>query len=161
MVKDLTIQVLIKKVEELTRRLEKFEKENKILRLENTMLKSQNEVLKAENAELRVKLESNSHNSNKPPSSDGYKKKPVKPALPRSKGSRQGGQNGHKGHTLQQVESPDKIVTCLPGICTCGHEFEKEELMLAEKRQVFVFLDELESLVGDAGVGIVFPRVFA
>ncbi len=137
LVKDLAIQILIKKVEELTRRLEKFEKENKILRLENTMLKSQNEVLKAEIAELRVKLESNSHNSNKPPSSDGYKKRPVKPAFPKGKGSSQGGQKGHKGHTLQQVESPDKIVTCIPGICTCGREFEKEELMLAEKRQVF------------------------
>jgi len=137
LVKDLAIQILIKKVEELTRRLEKFEKENKILRLENTMLKSQNEVLKAENAELRVKLESNSHNSNKPPSSDGYKKSPVKPAFPKGKGSSQGGQKGHKGHTLQQVESPDKIVPCILGICTCGREFEKEELMLAEKRQVF------------------------
>ena len=137
LVKDLAIQILIKKVEELTRRFEKLEKENKILRLENTMLKSQNEVLKAENAELRVKLESNSHNSNKPPSSDGYKKRPVKPAFQKGKGSSQGGQKGHKGHTLQQVDSPDKIVTCIPGICTCGREFEKEELMLAEKRQVF------------------------
>ncbi len=137
LVKDLVIQILIRKVEELTRRLEKLEKENKILRLENTMLKSQNEVLKAEIAELRVKLESNSHNSNKPPSSDGYKKRPVKPAFPKGKGSSQGGQKGHKGHTLQQVESPNKIVTCIPGICTCGREFEKEELMLVEKRQVF------------------------
>ena len=130
MVKDLTIQVLIKKVEELTRRLEKFEKENKILCYENA-------VLKAENADLRARLNNNSNNSNKPPSSDGYKKKPVKPALPKNKGSRQGGQKGHKGHTLQQVESPDKIVTCPPGTCTCGHKFEKEESMLAEKRQVF------------------------
>lgn len=130
LVKDLTIQVLIKKVEELTRRLEKFEKENKILRQENV-------VLKAEIADLRARLESNSHNSNKPPSSDGYKKKTIKPALPKGKGSSQGGQKGHKGHTLQQVESPDKIVFCIPEICTCGHEFKKEQLILAEKRQVF------------------------
>jgi hypothetical protein len=27
------------------------------------------------------------------------------------------------------------MVPCIPGICTCGREFEKEELMLAEKRQ--------------------------
>jgi len=130
LVKDLTIQVLIKKVEELTRRLEIFEKENKILHHENDMLK-------AEVADLRARLDSNSHNSNKPPSSDGYKKKTLKPALPKSKCSSQGGQKGHKGHTLQQVESPDKIVTCMPGICTCGHEFKKEQLILAEKRQVF------------------------
>ena len=137
MVKDLTIRVLIKKVEELTRRLEKLEKENKILRHENVMLKAANTELKVEVADLRARLESNSHNSNKPPSSDGYKKQPVKPALPKGKGSNQGGQKGHKGHTLQQVESPDKTVTCIPGICTCGHEFKKEQLILAEKRQVF------------------------
>ena len=56
-------------------------------------------MLKAEIEELKARLGSNSHNSNKPPSSDGYKKKTVKPALPKSKVSKQGGQNGHKGHT--------------------------------------------------------------
>lgn len=137
LVKNLTIRVLIKKVEELTRRLEKLEKENKILCHENVMLKAANTELKVEVADLRARLDSNSHNSNKPPSSDGYKKQTVKPALPKGKGRSQGGQKGHKGHTLQQVESPDKTVTCIPGICTCGHEFKKEQLILAEKRQVF------------------------
>jgi transposase len=137
LVKDLTIRILIKKVEDLTRRFEKLEKENKILRHENIMLKAANTELKVEVADLRARLESNSHNSNNPPSSDGYKKRSVKPALPKGKGSSQGGQKGHKGHTLQQVESPDKIVTCIPVICTCGHEFKKEQLILAEKRQVF------------------------
>jgi len=101
------------------------------------MLKAANTELKVEVADLRARLDSNSHNSNKPPSSDGYKKQTVKPALPKGKGRSQGGQKGHKGHTLQQVESPDKTVTCIPGICTCGHEFKKEQLILAEKRQVF------------------------
>jgi len=135
--KDLTIRILIEKVEELTKRVEELEKENKILRQENVILKAENAELKAEVSDLRVRLESNSCNSNKPPSSDGYKKQTVKPALPKDKGSSQGGQKGHKGHTLQQVESPDKIVICKPGICTCGHEFKKEQLILAEKRQVF------------------------
>ena len=130
MVKDLTIRILIEKVEELSRRVRELEEENKILRQENIMLKS-------EVAELRARLESNSHNSNKPPSSDGYKKQSVKSGLPKDKISSQGGQKGHKGNTLQQVESPDKIVTCLPGICTCGHEFKEEQLILSEKRQVF------------------------
>ena len=130
LVKDLTIRILIEKVEELSRRVRELEEENKILRHENSILKS-------EVADLRSRLESNSHNSNKPPSSDGYKKQTVKPGLPKDKSSSQGGQKGHKGHTLQQVESPDKIVTCLPGICTCGHEFKKEQLILSEKRQVF------------------------
>jgi len=130
LVKDLTIQILINKVEELTLRVEKSEKENKILRHENVLLKE-------EIAELRARIDSNSQNSNKPPSSDGYKKKTVKPALPNNKGGRQGGQNGHRGNTLQQVQVPDKIITCCPDVCICGHEFKKEKLTLAEKRQVF------------------------
>jgi transposase len=130
LVKDLTIRILIEKVEELSRRVRELEEENKILRHENS-------ILKGEVADLRARLDSNSRNSNKPPSSDGYKKQTVKPAFPKGKGISQGGQKGHKGRTLQQVESPDKIVTCIPGICTCGHKFKKKQLILAEKRQVF------------------------
>ena len=137
MVKDLNIRVLIQKVEELTRRVNELEKENKILYHENAILKAENVELKVEVSDLRTRLDSNSHNSNKPPSSDGYKKQTIKPALPKGKGSNQGGQKGHKGHTLQQVESPDKIVTCIPNICSCGHEFKKEQFILSEKRQVF------------------------
>ncbi|MBW6500252.1 MAG: transposase [Bacteroidales bacterium] len=137
LVKDLTIRVLIKRVEELDRRVDDLEKENKILRHENAILKADNAGLKAEVSDLRARLESNSHNSNKPPSSDGYKKQTIKPGLPKGKGSSQGGQQGHKGNTLQQVESPDEIVPCVPDICTCGHKFKKDQLILAEKRQVF------------------------
>jgi regulator of replication initiation timing len=56
LIKDLTIQVLIKKVEELTRRLGKFEKENEILCHENAVLKAENAMLKTEVAELRAWL---------------------------------------------------------------------------------------------------------
>jgi len=128
--KNKVIQDLIKKVEGLTVRvqqLEKFEEENKILR-------QQIAVLKEENAELKAHLNSNSSNSNKPPSSDGYKKKP---AFPKNKKSNHGGQKGHKGRTLQQIENPDRIVECKPKKCDCGYEFTKDHLVLSEKRQVF------------------------
>ena len=128
--KDKAIQDLIRKVEELTLRvsqLEVFEDDNKKLREENAHLK-------AENAVLKSRLNSNSNNSSKPPSSDGYRKKP---ALPKTKKGRQGGQTGHKGRTLNQVDSPDKIITCKPSGCSCGHIFTESETELAEKRQVF------------------------
>ena len=79
-------------------------------------------------------LNSNSNNSSKPPSSDGYKKKP---AFPKAKNGKQGGKKGHKGLTLQQVKKPDKIVECNPDKCSCGHEFTKDEFILSETRQVF------------------------
>ena len=98
---NLTIRALIKDIKDLTLRLEKVGRENKRLHHENTLLKAANADMKVEIADLRARLESNSHNSNKPPSSDGYKKQTVKPGLPKDKSSSQGGQKGHKGHTLQ------------------------------------------------------------
>src|SRR5437588_1082378 len=58
--------------------------------------------------ELERRLTKDSHNSSKPPSSDGLKHK-LKPRPKKSKPS--GGQPGHQGHALQQVESPDKVLT--------------------------------------------------
>lgn len=135
--KDKVIHDLIKKVEYLTLRvqqLETFEEEIKILRLENASLTAKNSELRVEVTELKMRLNSNSGNSSKPPSSDGYNKKP---AFPKEKNGKQGGQKGHKGRTLQQVEKPDKIVECNPDKCNCGHEFTKDELDLSETRQVF------------------------
>jgi transposase len=70
-------------------RLEPLAEENKDLRQENSELKDKTSVLEAKNADLKTEvaklkaqLNSNSRNSSKPPSSDGYKKKP---AFPRKK----------------------------------------------------------------------------
>ncbi len=127
----------MRQLEELNRRIIWLEKGNKALRSENALLKTENALLKAENVELKSRLNSDSHNSNKPPSSDGYKKRSIKPAFSKSKNSSHGGQKGHEGKTLRQVELPDKTEFCIPDICSCGHGFTKEELELAERRQVF------------------------
>jgi transposase len=90
-------------------------------------LEAENLRLKAENAELRRRLGLNSENSHKPPSSDGYKKKRVRPGLPKE-GKAMGGQKGHKGKTLRQVEKPDKVVLHLPEHCSlCGRRVGVEE----------------------------------
>ena len=115
-------------------RLEPFEGENKDLRPENRALKTENTELKSKVAELEARINSNSRNSSKPPSSDGYKKKP---AFPGTKKGKQGGEQGHQGRTLRQVGHPDKTVKHKPGPCDCGHEFSDEELSVAETRQVF------------------------
>ena len=123
----------MRQLEELNRRIIWLEKGNKALRSENALLKTENALLKAENVELKARLNSDSHNSNKPPSSDGYKKRSIKPAFSKSKNSSHGGQKGHEGKTLRQVELPDKTEFCIPDICSCGHGFTKEELELAER----------------------------
>ena len=83
------------------------------------MLLERIEKLEAENSELRGRLGLNSENSNKPPSSDGLKKKP---ALPKIKTSNKGGQQGHKGNTLKQVTNPDAIIIQKPENCSCCGE---------------------------------------
>ncbi len=47
-----------------------------------TELEAENAELKGENAELRNRLNLNSSNSHKPPSTDGLKRKTRKPGLP-------------------------------------------------------------------------------
>jgi transposase len=95
--------------------------------------------LKAENAELRHRLEMNSQNSHKPPSSDGYRKKTVRPAMPKPEKRAPGGKPGHKGKTLRQVEEPDKVHVHLPEACSvCGRAISVEEKhTILGKRQVF------------------------
>lgn len=107
----------------------------KKLLLEIEQLKAKNAELKAENAELRSRLDKNSGNSHKPPSTDSLTKKP---ALSKPRTSNNGGQKGHKGNTLRQVSEPDSIVCHYPEICSCcGKTFHQKQIEIISKRQVF------------------------
>ena len=109
------------------------------LQTENTRLQEENTRLEVENAELRRRLRLNSHNSHKPPRSDGYRKKRVQPALPKGEKRPRGGQPGHPGRTLRQVEKPDRVCVHLPERCAiCGREISAEEPhSVVGRRQVF------------------------
>lgn len=64
-----------------------------------------------------------SHNSSKPPSSDGYNKKPAPKSLRKSSGKKQGGQAGHKGSSMKITQKPDQIVQHYPASCQdCPHK---------------------------------------
>lgn len=101
-------------------------------------LLEENAQLKAENAELRRRLGMDSHNSHQPPSSDGYRKKTVKPGVPKE-GKAKGGQAGHPGKTLKRVEKPDLIKVHLPEQCLCcGRPFGSDDAHeIVQSRQVF------------------------
>jgi transposase len=128
------ISQLIVELGALTKRFSELELRFKAAEKENQTLHIENQLLKLENDELKARLNSNSHNSSKPPSSDGYSKRP---AFTKIKTGKQGGKNGHPGHTLHQIEMPDTIKNYYPGICSCGHPVMAESCSLLEKRQVF------------------------
>ena len=121
--------------------------ENASLREEISLLREENVRLKEENAALRIELEEstaitkelmvqvkdlteknailterinmNSSNSSKPPSSD-INKKPTPKSLRKSTGKKPGGQEGHEGHGLNITREPDETVKHMPEKCkTC------------------------------------------
>ena len=94
--------------------------------------------LTVENAELKRRLNLDSSNSSKPPSSDGLKKKPAPKSLRTKSGKPSGGQPGHKGTTLEQVATPDK--TELHPVAACPHcaaDLRATAVERIIKRQVF------------------------
>lgn len=85
--------------------------------------------------ELEGRAAKNSHNSSKPPSSDGPGRKRVSQRKPSQKPS--GGQPGHQGHHLSLVEKPDEIIRHRPSHCQhCQHSLAGVEGEVAERRQV-------------------------
>lgn len=82
-------------------------------------LREQNDKLRKDNAELRRRLNRNSSNSNKPPSSDSPSSKQNRRGKTPSPNN-PGKQPGAPGHHREPLE-PDKIVDCVPDSCEhCG-----------------------------------------
>ncbi len=109
------------------------------LRREIAALRAENAALKQEVADLRRRLDKDSSNSSKPPSSDGPSKKPrIAGSLRGVSGKTSGGQPGHRGDTLRPVAKPDKIER--HEATRCGHCQAGLTAAMAtrvDKRQVF------------------------
>jgi transposase/uncharacterized coiled-coil protein SlyX len=100
--------------------------------------------LTARVAQLENQLATKSHNSSKPPSSDGFGKK-TKSRREKS-GKKPGGQPGHPGQTLRMVPHPHHTVRHGPARCACcGEPLADVPATHVEARQVFdVVLSPLE-----------------
>ena len=85
----------------------------KALQLENLALRKEIQSLNARIEKLEAKLNQNSSNSNKPPSSDSpFETKVAAPPKPKAKRKRKG--------VRQQCLKPTEVKELLPGRCTCG-----------------------------------------
>ena len=89
-------------------------------------------------ADLEKRLDKNSRNSSKPPSSDGLSKPPRTTSLRENGKNKRGGQPGHKGETLVQTETPDIIKKHVLTTCPdCHHSLLPSPLLGIVKRQAF------------------------
>ena len=72
--------------------------------------------------DLQRQLNMDSHNSSKPPSSDGYKKANKNRSLREKTGRKTGGQKGHKGVNMKLPHEPDEVKVHIPEKCkTCPY----------------------------------------
>ena len=115
---------------ELKEQKKSFENQIKLL---IAQIKSLEEQIES----LRDQLKKDSHNSSKPPSSDGFKNSKRK-NLRKSSGKKPGGQPGHAGHTLEMVDNPNyirihKVTQCKK----CGLSLDSVDVSKVQRRQVF------------------------
>lgn len=87
---------------------------------------------------LESKVNNDSHNSGKPPSSDGFSKKKKTRSLRGASDKKVGGQVGHKGTTLKASATPTRTVRLpLPTHCMhCHDRLAPDDAHVAQRRQV-------------------------
>ncbi len=95
-------------------------------------------ALVAQVQERQARLAKDRHNSGKPPSTDGLKRKAKR--LRKPSGKKAGGQLGHRGETLHLVATPDAVVEHRPAVCpACEADLTDEDgaaVMGRERRPV-------------------------
>lgn len=96
--------------------------EEAVIALVEDLLKAQAEAIGKLESRIKVledQASKDSHNSSKPPSGDGFKKR--NQSLRTKSGRKSGGQAGHPGSTLEWVDEPDEIEQQVIETCQgCG-----------------------------------------
>ncbi len=136
----------IKELEVLRTENQRLHEENEALRKAVAVAQEQVATAREVFAQLTARIErlegqvaKDSHNSSKPPSSDGPKSPVRKTKSLRGKSGKQsGGQPGHRGHTLLMVQEPESIVALVPHVCEqCQTTLEPVEVTREERAQVW------------------------
>ena len=111
-----------------------------IIRKQSAIILKQNVIIAefmARIAELEARLNMNSTNSSKPPSSDGLAK-PAVESLREKSDRKPGGQPGHKGHGLKIEREPDEVIVVQPIECPgCGSDLCDAPTFHADTRYVY------------------------
>ncbi|MBN1511318.1 MAG: IS66 family transposase [Phycisphaerae bacterium] len=131
--KETVVRVLL----ELSRKVDQLTADFAALKAENAALRTECQALRDRVQTLEEQVAKDSHNSHKPPSSDGLAKPKPKSLRPPSERPT-GGQPGHAGHTLRMVEKPSRTVRHAVERCAqCGRSLLRQPPDNVERRQVF------------------------
>lgn len=104
----------------------------------------ENTKLKQRVKELEDRLNQNSNNSSKPPSTDGFNK-PNPKSLRGKSGKKNGAQYGHKGHHLEMAEHPNHIITHTISSCeACNRSLAGVTADSYKTRQVYDLVVRME-----------------
>ena len=110
------------------------------------LLVKENEVLKERLSILESRINKNSTNSHKPPSTDGFRK-PIQNNRVKS-GKKPGAQMGHEGTTLKMVDNPDCIVEHrVSGFCSCGCNLTELPVSRVRRNQVIELVPKLIEII--------------
>lgn len=95
------------------------QKDNDLIKARELIVSLQEQIaaLEAQIKELLARLNKDSTNSSKPPSSDAYKKKSKTKSLREKTGKKAGAQPGHAGAGFSLPPEPDEVIECLPAAC--------------------------------------------
>jgi transposase len=116
-------------------RIAQLEAENAAKDCRIAQLQEQVAALEAQVQHLLGRLAKDSHNSSKPPSSDGLTRPPHSQRVGSMR--KTGGQPGHPGRTLAQVAAPEVQVRHRPGVCgACQCALDDVGGQVVERRQV-------------------------
>ncbi len=117
-----------------TERIAELVAENTRLRQQLATALSTIEQMQAQMTAVTARLNQDSHNSRKPPASDGFKRRPHQRATRERK---PGGQAEHPGATLRRQDRVDQVVVHRPTQCQgCQHLLTTVTGTVVETRQV-------------------------
>ena len=132
-----TIEKLLAQIDELLAEVSSLTEELKKANEQHRADEAKIEALTKKVVELsKKKVKKDSHNSSKPPSSDGYAK-PKPQSLREISGKNVGGQKGHAGNGMKVTREPDVIKQCRPSQCEGCPNMERCKYTCTGKRYVY------------------------
>jgi transposase len=146
-------EVIKEQVEALKKKEKIIEEQAEALKKKDRMIEqlekaTKQQTIHVQEIEIKMKelsrqVNSQSNNSHKPPSSDGFRK----PKSERESGGKIGAPKGHPANNLHFTDTPNYVETHKMDTCTCCHRSLEDVYAEIERRQVYDLPKKTELIV--------------